>query len=260
MPMGRRRRRRPSRRRYGATVSRWDWRTLYWRWQQEGLRKGKLASALLVLLCGGLLYWFFASYDFYVYGASIKGCRFLLPDEVYQASGVDEMSIFYLDPAQVEEALSALPAVREARVRCWLPNRVVIEVSEREPRFVWETAESSYWVDEEGVLFPIRGDVKGVIHILDREHRPLGPGDKVEARVLSTVKKLQALLPGARRFEYSSEKGVALVTERGWLVYVGHGEALERKVAILKALEQELSARGVVPQYIDLRFQRPFYR
>jgi len=42
---------------------------------------------------------------------------------------------------------------------------------------------------------------------------------------------------------------------------LGQGEDIEQKVAIMKAMLQEIAAKGVQPQFIDLRFKgSPYYK
>ena len=52
-----------------------------------------------------------------------------------------------------------------------------------------------------------------------------------------------------------------LESEGGWLVYLGVGDDMGLKLAILEALETDLRKQGIRPAYIDLRYpQRPTYR
>ena len=123
-------------------------------WQDQG---GKALGFFLLLALGGLTYQLFATEAFYVYEARVVGNQLVPAEEIYQNSGLEEMSIFWINPAQVEATIVSLPNIKEARVHCGLPDRVTIEVVERQPQIIWQQGEKRYWVDEEGTVLPARG-------------------------------------------------------------------------------------------------------
>ncbi len=227
-------------------------------WRDSGGRIFSfLALAALLWLCSRL----FATDTFYVYEATVVGNHFVPAEEIYAASGLDGVSIFYVDPAQIEAAVASLPMIKSARVDCRLPARVTIEVVERQPDIVWQTAEGRYWIDAEGTVMAPRGDLRGALTVVDLDNRALPPGQRIEADVLDAVRRLHQLMPELTTVHYSHDKGLHLFPPEGYPVYLGGGEALEQRVAIMKALLPDLRARGIRPQFVDLRFEgRPYYR
>src|SRR5512136_3445701 len=63
-------------------------------WQTYGSR---LAAALLLAALGWAAYAVFTSSSFYVYGAEVQGNAVVTPGEVYAASQLDGMSVFWVD-------------------------------------------------------------------------------------------------------------------------------------------------------------------
>ena len=63
-----------------------------------------------------------------------------MPNEsVLNASGVDaHSSLLFVNAAQVRERLKAVPLVREASVRKLYPDRLVIDIEERQPFALWQ--------------------------------------------------------------------------------------------------------------------------
>jgi cell division protein FtsQ len=227
-------------------------------WQDHG---GKALGFLLLLALGWLTYQLFAMEAFYVYEARVVGTQLVPAEEIYWNSGLEGMSIFWIHPAQVEATIASLPNIKEARVHCGLPNRVTIEVVEREPQVIWQQGEKRYWIDEEGTVLPARGELTEATVIVDLDERPVQPGDRVDPRVIAGAQKLRSLLPELTTVRYSSHTGISFQSEQGWPIYLGQGEDIEQKVAIMKALLQEIAAKGIHPQFIDLRFKgRPYYR
>jgi cell division protein FtsQ len=226
------------------------------RWGNNSSRSkgGLLLSAALLATLALLVYWFFATDDFYIYEIKVVGNRFVSSEEVFEASGLNELSIFWVEPKKVEEAVSNLTAVKSAKVRCYLPSEVIIEVVEREPQIVWQSGEARYWVDKEGVVLTIRGEIEGMLLVEDVDEIALQPGERVDPRVVSSAKNLKLLFPEVSVLRYSRSKGIIFLYEGGWPIYLGIGD-MEEKVAILKAILQRLSAEGIKPEFIDLRFK-----
>jgi cell division protein FtsQ len=226
-----------------------------------GRRQGsKLLSSLLL---GGLIaviYIAFNSDFFYIYEATVNGVGMLAPQEVYAASGIDSMSIFWIDPQQVAERLAQLPGVRQARVTLSLPNRVVISVEERRPLALWQSGEQLLWLSAEGVLLPARGELSGALLIVDADRQTYQPGDRVAPGLPTAALGLREQMPELSVVQFSRSWGISFRTPEGWRVYLGDGEDMEAKLAILRALRREILAGGAQVQTIDLRFpERPYY-
>jgi cell division septal protein FtsQ len=227
-------------------------------WRDKG---GKALGFFLLLALGGLTYQLFAMEAFYVYEARVVGNQLVPAEEIYQNSGLEGMSIFWIDPAQVAAAVVRLPNIKEAKVYHGLPNGVTIEVVERQPRVIWQQGEKRYWVDEEGTVLPARGELAEATVIMDLDERPVQPGDHVDPQVIAGAQKLRSLLPKLTTVQYASHTGISFQSEQGWPIYLGQGEDVEQKVAIMKAMLQEIATKGIHPQFMDLRFKgSPYYK
>ena len=110
-------------------------------WQDHG---GKALGFFLLLALGWFTYLLFATEAFYVYEARVAGNQLVPAEEIYQNSDLEDMSIFWINPAQVEATLVSLPNIKEARVHCGLPNRVTVKVVERQPQVIWQQGEKRY--------------------------------------------------------------------------------------------------------------------
>ena len=222
---------------------------------------GKSLGLFLLVALGWLTYHFFATEAFYVYEARVIDNQLVPAEEIYQNSGLEGMSIFWINPTQVEATVVSLPNIKEAGVRCGLPDRVTIEVVERQPQVIWQQGEKRYWIDEEGAVLPARGDLPEATVIVDLDERPVQPGDRVDPQVIAGAQKLRSLLPELTTVQYASHTGISFRSEQDWPIYLGQGEDIEQKVAIMKAMLQEIAAKGVQPQFIDLRFKgSPYYK
>ena len=211
----------------------------------------KLVSGPLFLLLAGVLCYLFACYDFYVYDAEVVGATHLSPQEVFEASGVNEVSVFYLRPAEVEARLERLPWVEEVLVRCIFPNEVRITLHERKVAFVWQRDGKLWGVDADGAGLPLSQAPEGVLWVEDHRLRPLNEGASQELVV--SVLAVRDLMPEVNRLACDSTYGLTFQSPDGYVVRLGQGQ-IARKLVIWRALELELAARGVRPAYVDLRF------
>jgi cell division septal protein FtsQ len=216
-----------------------------------------MSLVLLVLLVGVAIV-LFSSDAFFVFDVEVEGNGRISQQEIFWGSGLADKawSIFFLDPREAEDrVLLDVPGVKSAEVSCYLPSRVIIRVEERRPDVIWQTGDIRYGVDDEGVILNmVEGESEEAIVIHDLDQRPLIPDDKLSPEIIQEVQRLQYLMPEVNAFNYSEASGVSLFHEGGWLVYFGSSQELEVKVAIMRALAQEIASSGIEVEYVDLRF------
>lgn len=225
-------------------------------WQVRG---GTVLSLLLLAVLGLITGQFFTTHRFYVYDAQVRGNQFVDRDEIYNASGLHELSIFWIRPERVEAAISSLPGVRGAKVTCRLPNRVRIEVVERRTQIVWQRGEKRYGVDDRGVILPLEGELEGMLLIQDLRTGSSEVSDRIDPEVVRSALDLWQLLPEATTLRYSEDRGLSF-HQGDCPIYLGTGDMAE-KVVILNALLRDLAFEEIQPEFVDLRFKgSPFYR
>jgi cell division septal protein FtsQ len=217
-------------------------------------------SLFLAIALASLIAYLFMSDDFYVYEAIVQGNSLVSAEEIYQSSGVQGYSTFFIESHQVEKAICSLPDVREAKVEVSLPNQMIVEVRERQAQVIWQTGQERYGVDEEGTVLPLRGEEPS-ISIRDLDTTPRQLGERIDLETIKAAERYKSLLPEVREFGYSQGYGLSLVNEHGWRIYLGNAEGAEIKVAIMKALVQRLASQDRTVEFIDVRFQEsPYYR
>jgi cell division septal protein FtsQ len=218
------------------------------------------SAVALVGLLAALIY-VFVSPDWYVWDVDVAGAQWLSHEEIVEVAGVTGTSIFYVQPAKIVEALSALPTVERARVTCWLPNRVSIYLVERQPAAIWQSQNTQYWVDKDGILFPRAADLNAPVVIVEQSDAARQPGDRVDAEALATALQIREHLPAARIFGYSATEGLSFDVPEGQRVLAPVQADAARKVASLRAVQEYLKAESIEYKVIDLRYAgRAFWR
>lgn len=227
-----------------------------------GFTWSKVLASLILSAMVALLVWFFVDPRFYVYGAEVRGDTLVSAADVYRASGLDTMSIFYVNRGQVADNIGRqVVGVVGVQIDCQPPARVHILIREQEAAFVWHTMGTALLVDGEGQVLKVDdGPHEGLLSVQDLDNRTLGPGDQVDRVALNTVDRLHSLLPDVWTFEYSQVWGVSLLDARGWRIRFGDDESLVEKVATMHAIVKRIVSTGESVKLIDLRFLgSPYY-
>jgi cell division septal protein FtsQ len=218
---------------------------------------GLLALAGLIWV----VYSIFTTPMFFIYTAKIQGNSAVSAQEIYLASRLHNQSIFWLNQAEIEANVMVLPNIKSVEVTAHLPAKVTIAVTERNPELLWQTDDTVWWVDSEGTIVPPRGDTTGMLRIVDNDHQPLEVGYQIDPTIIKGAQRLQLLVPGLTSIQHSRAKGLIVAAGDGWPVYLGDGSEMERKLASLKIVVNQIKADDITPLYIDVRDPlRPVYK
>jgi cell division septal protein FtsQ len=226
----------------------------------------KLVGVAALLGCLGLLYDGAASPAFRVQHVAVSGNRLLSAEEVLDAAAVQGMNVFWVRRSTIAERIRRLPAARAVEVRVGLPGRVDLLVHERAPYVSWQSGETTFLVDDEGLVLGTQTPEQPLIVVHDLDAMELAAGGRVDPGILATVGALTRGLPervgiSPSEYDYSRAFGVELQEPNGPRLRFGTAEELDLKLATLVALKAELGRSSVSPQLIDLRFPtRPYYR
>lgn len=214
--------------------------------------------AVLALMCW-LLAWFFLADRFYINQVLVEGNQRVSAEAIAAASGIQGYSIFWVNTRQIALAVAeTLPPIQQVSVQYRLPNTVRLAVQEHGEEVMWSIGEQRYWVDEEGKFHLAQAGNEPQLVVQDI--RPGLPAE-VEVDALLAARQIARLLPEVKTVEYAPLTGLRLVHPRGWLVYLGTGSDMVRKVNVLRAIERQLAPDAPQPSLIDLRFpDTPYYR
>jgi cell division protein FtsQ len=179
----------------------------------------------------------------------ISGVKELTKDEVLAASGLaPSQSLIFADLTDVRRRLKALPLVAEATVRKLYPDRIVIQIQEREPFALWQQDGQVQVVAVDGTVIDTLSDKR----YLKLPH-VVGPNARLR------VKEYQDILAGVPEIRDIVRAGV-LVSERRWNLKLQNGidvklpeegqiEALKRLMKLDR--EQKVLSKDILS--VDLR-------
>jgi cell division septal protein FtsQ len=170
----------------------------------------------------------------------VRGLRHTTPEVARLTMGLAEgatPNLFRLRTSDMERALADLPAVAEAEVSAILPDRLVVQVTERQPVFVLRTPDDSYLVDPAGVLLIDASEADPGLASLplvddwrsDAGREPV-VGGAMEPVDLAAVLQLAAVTPdllgssaGRLTLAITDQDGFVMTTEPAtWRAVFGH--------------------------------------
>ena len=187
-----------------------------------------LSLVMIILLSAALAHGYYALLNapwFRVEDVAIVGLKHLKEDEILNALMIPpQASLLNLKSAQLAKRLESLPWLESSLVQFSLPNRIVVEVTEREPLAVIH-AEDFYLIDTDGRLVSRASSEQKQNFLLVDGFSGLGlkEGDVLPRTALKGLKALLLALEQCRSWlpqnsilscRWNAETGFALYTAR----------------------------------------------
>lgn len=219
----------------------------------------RMVSATMVILLSFMLGRMLTDPSLYISGVKLGGAALVPAQEIYAAAGIAGQHIFWVDPAEAQRKVSAVPGIATALVRVEWPATVTIVVAERIPVVSWSEGSQKWWVDADGNKFAARADLPGLLPITVDDAS--GAAYKiVPPAAVEGALQLQQLRPNIELLHYDSQHGLSYQDGRGWRGYFGVGHDMLQKLAVYEKLVSDLTAREVQPKTISVEsYQAPYY-
>jgi len=258
----------------------------------------RILSMLLVSFLSFAVYYLWTAPMFTVNSVEMTGIQRIKPYDLNTVLGVSGVPSFLVDVEMLKESvLEKFPAITDVSVEFEFPNRVIVNIQEREPVLVWIQGGRSDLVDVDGIAFPLQleesdlsgsdlpiVDASGVfrpreiapeeevqgqlldrIFSLFREEEPVV--DPVEPRQVITPQMVSAILvlkdyaPEGVPLLYLEDHGLTWEDPGGWLVYFGDPENIEMKLRVYHTILRHLQRNEEIPTVVSVEWvDAPFYR
>jgi cell division protein FtsQ len=251
----------------------------------------RFLSFFLGIFCLAGIYLLFNSSDFQVHQIQTSGLQRLSANDLDAVMKISGESIIWFDANQATKDLSlAFPELKELQITVEMPNVIQISAVERQPVLLWQTDKQAYWLDDEGVLIPPRGEVGELLTIHASSAPPLvksiqdtetttlldqnsgttqlsiaqlqGWGETVDPVMIDAAYQLMAQIPIDSKILYNQVNGLGWKAEQGWDVFVGLTlNDINYKLIAYQALVEKFTAEGIYPSMVSIEFAlRPYYR
>ena len=222
----------------------------------------RLASMTIVTLFGLLLGYAITNENFFVDSIELVRTDYVPGDEIYRASGVHGMNVFWINPADVQSNIQSVPGIEQAVVEFEWPSTLYVEVKEKEPVLLWKQAGKSVWVDEFGKTFPARHYLSWLLPIIvDDATGPLSIDEYIPIDVVEGARQLKTLRPNIELLHYDVGRGLSYQDGRNWRGYFGTGNNMGTKLLVYETLVENFMSRGIWPKIVSVvEPGTPFHR
>jgi hypothetical protein len=260
----------------------------------------RLASFILLVFLGGVLYYLWTAPTFQVSEAQVSGLQRLTRSDVNRALALEGRPVFTLDNGEIQQQLlTVFPEFSQVATQIELPNTLVITVTERLPVLIWRQDGASRLIDSQGMTFPARDEADlSAYPVIEAAGDPPdlpGAGDpsaetaialqkiitdslslglpvKGEATPFLSADTVTGLLqiveqaPEGAQVIYEPEHGFGWLDRRGWKVFLGQIEPgdpnqVQTKLQVYRAIMDEVKAAGQKPAMISVEFVHvPYYQ
>lgn len=220
-----------------------------WRW---------LSAAISIFLLV-ILYIMLATNIFVVDTIAVGQQRYLSPEQVFEAAGIANTHLFWIDPREVEAELESNPSIADAQVQVgWPPNMVSIVIQERDPTLIWEQAGFRVWVDINGIVMFQREEREDLLRIVrpGEDLDTLGVGDTIDREIVAGALQLQQEFPTIRVLLYDDIKGLGFRAEGNWVAWFGKGTNMKQRRLVY---DQILREYGGIIQFREIDVSDPDY-
>jgi cell division protein FtsQ len=188
---------------------------------------------------------------FSIKAVTISGERELKEPDLLAIAGIGPRnSLLFLDVAKIRERLQQLPLVKEASVTKLYPDRLLIEIEERQPFALWQCDGAVQIVAADGVPIAAMRDQRFI-------HLPLVVG----AGANEKLPQYLALLETAGDLRERIVAGV-LVAKRRWTLKTANGIEIllpetEPEAALAKLVELQRTSHILDRDLISLDLRQP---
>lgn len=243
----------------------------------------RLLPGALAILFGTATYQALTLPEFNIDRIEVTGNRLVPYTDIMAVATVPTGNIFLLDRASVRNSVARIRRLSSVEVRLLLPATVSIAVEERRPVAIWHSEDRDWLVDDEGLVLGLAtSEVLPALNDLD--NAPVSVEEQVSAELIAAARAAVQLVPQelglpVTSVDYRRTEGVSFMSDRGWRAILGvappasndpgppakqalrQQEYIRHKIAVLKAVADEVSRSRVTPSQIDVRFgDRPYIR
>lgn len=188
---------------------------------------------------------------FSIKAVTIAGERELKEQSILAIAGIGPRnSLLFLDVAKIRESLKRLPLVKEAAVTKLYPDRLLIEIEERQPFALWQCDGQVQIVAADGVPIAAMRDQRFI-------HLPLVVGTGANEK----LDQYLALLETAGDWRERIVAGV-LVAGRRWTLKTANGidvllPEMEPEAALARLVDLQRTSHVLDKDILSLDFRQP---
>ena len=209
----------------------------------------------------GSIYWFVRSDHFAVTTIEVRGQNRLAADRIIESTGLRPgVNIWQVDVTRLEEHLLENRRIRSVFVQKYLPDSIVIQITEYGPLALVPFEEGFAEIDENQTVMSLRQTIGNI-------DLPIITGTSLQEPVpgeLATGQSLAAALACAMiardhgfletvEIHADESEGLTLVTREGIRIMIGSGEEFQKALDVVEPILVDIRTNRTPVLYIDMR-------
>ncbi|SHJ13996.1 cell division protein FtsQ [Geosporobacter subterraneus DSM 17957] len=233
-------------------------------------RKRKKLILFVMLLCCIISFIIIFKTDFFcIKVIEIKGNVLLSQEDIVQASGITLGNQIYKEKIKdVKIGLSQHPYIKSVEVKRKLPNRISINIVEREEIAAIPFMGAYVFIDENGMILKSETHPENlkIIYGLEFDHfmegEPLEVKDpqKLE-KALEIIKSINQLGMPIKNLDVNDPKNYTIKLTDTLLCRIGEGSNIDYRLSLLVKILQDLESKDITRGVIDISYDgNPTYR
>lgn len=211
---------------------------------------------------------------FNIKNIEVVGNTKLSEDKIIDLSGIsDSVNLFKLDKASVKKAIKENAYVENVEINRKFPNKVIIDIKEREAKYMLQFADSYVYINNQGYMLEISNEKIQVPIIVGftTDLSNIKPGNRIKVDDLQKMNMVIKIFETAKtsgigdlitKIDISNSKNYTIGLEReGKTVYLGDCSDLNTRIIYLKAiLDANQGRSGEVFLNVDLNTEKVYFR
>ncbi len=219
-----------------------------------------IVLTLFFAIAGGT-YWFVRSDHFAVATIEVRGQNRLSAAGIIESTGlVTGVNIWQVDVSRLEEHLLENRRIRSVFVQKYLPNAIVIQISEYGPLALVPAGEGFAEIDENQTVMGFLRTIGNVnlpiitgIDLPDTVPGELASGQyMVEALACAQAARDETFL-GLVEIHVDDAGQLTLITQEGIRIMIGTGEGFQKVLDVVEPILLDIRTRQSPVLYIDMR-------
>lgn len=226
-------------------------------------KRRKIVFIILLLLFGIFLVVSFKTTFFNISNIEVIGNKKISNDKVIKASGNPmRENIFKVSSGEIEKNLKKHPYVKEAVVKRRLPNKLIIEIEERNEKFIISHGGSNVYLDVDGIVLKIDSEPNNKLTILkganidkpDVGYKITSENEEFVDNILGfiDISNKTNLLNEINTIDVSNGDNIIMELKDGVLVDFGPLNNVEYKLRYIKEILNDLNVKDIPCRYIYL--------
>lgn len=234
-----------------------------------------VVKVILVLILLVLLY-IGASYIplFNIKNIEVVGNNKISSDKIIELSGInDSINLFKLDKNQISESITQNAYIESIEISRKFPNKVVLNVVEREAKYMLQFADSYVYINNQGYMLEISNEKLNVPIIVGftTDLSNIKAGNRINIDDLKKMNMVIKIYETAKtsgigdfitKIDISNPKNYVLGLDgEGKMVYLGDCTDLNTRIIYLKAiLDANKGKSGTIYLNVDLNTEKVYFR